>query len=348
MSTEERLARALQEEADRVDVDLVGLHAAIASRTASRRTGGARTRRAAPVLVAALVLVVLAGVALLRFDGTGLDRGLPADAPREGGVDTEFSCPAQTTADEARREVDDALVLDLRDGPAEAARQVGAPRYSYREDGDRALLRLGNADGTLAASATFDRVDGRWVLGTTQRCGGRDNGISVPGTQDGRLARRDATPYPAEAFGLDPAAAVFVDDRSTYDQSGFARHRTVWADPCGRRVCVIGGVPDSYVIGELRPNVAPDNISSVLLDPDAMVGRRAPLTLWAVYDADGSVASVTAAHRDGSTRPAKAVRGPSWTGRLLLLLDDPDQVQRVMVRHTDGSTEEYLPDEIAD
>jgi hypothetical protein len=316
------------------------------------RVGVARPRRwlrtAAPVLAAAVVVAVLAALALVRLDGVGLDTGLSTDAPRRGGVDTEFTCPEQITADEARREGDDALVLDLEAGPAEAARLLGAPRYAYREDGERALLRLGNADGTLAATATFRRTDDGWALDTTRRCAGRDNGISVPGTEDLRLGRRETTPYGAEAFGLDPATAVFVDDRSTYDQSGLARHRSVWADRCRRRVCVIGGTPTSHAIAQIRSNAVPENVSGVLLDADAMVGRRATLALWAVYDADGRIASVTGEHRDGSTRSAEVVRGPRWAGRLLLLLDDPREVRRVTVRQSDGATVHYRPEQIAD
>jgi hypothetical protein len=346
MSVQKRLGKALQDEADRIDVDLPRLYA----QTRDRLPTGAPRRRIAllvPVLVAALVLTVLGGIAVLRL---GHDSGSPrpADAPVEGGVDVQFTCPAQITADEARRKVDDALVLDLSAGPAEAARLLRAPRYTYDESGDRALLRLGNADGSLAATATFRRRDGSWVLDTTRRCSGENGGISVPGTDELRLGRRDATPYPAHRFSLDPATAVFVDDRTTYDQTGFAQHRTVWAAPCGRRVCVVGGTPTSYAIGEIRPDLAPENISGVLLDADAMVGRRAGLVLWAVYDASGGVASVTAVHRDGSTRPADVVRGPGWTGRLLLLVDVPDRVASVRVRHADGTVEDYSPADIAD
>jgi hypothetical protein len=347
MSTEERLVRALQGEADEVQVDVHRMHAEVRSRTGTpvRRRWW---RSAAPVLVAAVVLAVLAGVALLRLDGLGLDTGPTTDAPQRGGVDTRFTCPAQITANEAQRQQDDdALVLDLDSGPAQAARTVGAPRYAYRETGDRALLRLGNADGTLAATASFHRSGDRWVLDTTQRCSGRDNGISVPGTNDLRLGRRDTAPYPAKAFALNPDTAVLVDDRSTYDQSGFARHRSTWAAPCEhRRICVVGGIPTSHVIAEIRPGRAPEDITSVLLDPDAMVGRRAPLALWGVYDADGSVTAVTAERQDGSARPAEAVSGPRWTGRLLLLLDDPKEVRRVTVTHSDGATDHYRPDQL--
>lgn len=345
MSVEEQLTRALHDEAQRVEVDLPRLHA----RTRDRLPSEAPRRRIgllAPVLVAALVLTVLGGFALLRL-GNESRTAPPAHAPHEGGVDEQFTCPVQITADEARRRVDDALVLDLDEGPAVAAREVRAPRYSYSETADRALLRLGNADGSLAATATFDRVGGGWVLDTTARCGGEDNGISVPGTDQLRLGRRDATPYPAGKLGLDAATAVFVDDRTTYDQSGFSEHRSVWAAPCDRRMCVSGGVPTSFAIGEISPNTKPENIDGVLLAADAMVGRKPGLVLWAVYDADGSIASAATRQRDGSTRPAEVLRGPGWTGRLLLLLDVPGRVQSVTLVHRDGTVSDYSPGEIA-
>jgi hypothetical protein len=346
MSVEERLGRVLQEEADRIEVDVPRLHARTLGRLPSD-VRHRRTRLLAPLLGAALLLTVLGGIALLRL-GDDTRTGPPTHDPVQGGVDTQFTCPVQITADEAAREVDDALVLDLAEGPAAAARSLGAPRYAYDESGRRAILRLGNADGSLAATATFQRQGGGWVLDTTQRCGGEDNGISVPGSDELRLGRRDATPYPAGRFALDAATAVFVDDRTTYDQSGFAQHRTVWAAPCERSVCVVGGTPNSHAVGDIARNAGPENISGVLLDADAMVGRKAGLVLWAVYDTDGTVTSVTARHRDGSTRPAEVVRGSRWTGRLLLLLDEPDRVAAVTVQRSDGTTRDYAPAEIAD
>ena len=345
MSIEERVTRALHDEADRIDVDVQGLHAG----TRRRLPTAAPHRRIgvlAPLLVAALVLTLLGGIALLRL-GDDSRPTPPATAPREGGVDTQFTCPVQITADEAQRELDDALVVDLSAGPAEAARLLGAPRYAFSTTGDRALLRLGNADGSLAATATFRRTSDGWDLDTTQRCGGQDNGISVPGTDQLRLGRRDAAPYPASRFGFDPSTAVFVDDRTTYDQSGLAQHRSVWAGPCERRICVSGGTPTSYAIGEISRNARPENISGVLLDADAMVGRRPGLVLWAVYDADRNVTSLTSRHQDGSSRPAEVVRGPGWTGRLLLLLDEPDRVRSVTVRRADGTSVDYAPAQIA-
>jgi hypothetical protein len=347
VTVEERLARALHDEAERVDVDVARLHARTRDRLrpAPRDRGHLRVRPL--VATAAAVALLLGGGVVVR----SLDRpgpSGPAGQSTAGGVDTQFSCPAQVTADEAARVEDDALLVDLSGGPAAAAQLLGAPRYAYSEDGDRALLRLGNADGTLAATATFTRTGGGWRLDTTRRCVGARDGIAVPGTDELRLGRRDATPYPAARFALDPDGAVFVDDRTTYDQSGFARHRSVWAAPCDGRVCVAGGVPNSHSWGEIGRNRAPEDISGVLLDPDAMVGRKPSLVLWAVYDADGTVASVVARHRDGSTRPAEVVRGPGWTGRLLLLLDVPDRVARVTVRHTDGAVDDYTPEDIAD
>jgi hypothetical protein len=343
VSVEGRLARALHDVAVRVEVDVSALHA----RTRDRLRPAPRVRRTPvrPVLAAAVVLALLLGIggvvrSLARPDTTG--------SSTAGGVDAQFSCPAQVRADEAARVQDDALLVDLSRGPAAAAESLGAPRYTYSEEGDRALLRLGNADGTLAATATFTRAGGGWPLDTTRRCGGAGDGIAAPGTDELRLGRRDATPYPASRFSLDASAAVFVDDRTTYDQSGFARHRSVWAAPCDGRVCVAGGVPGGYSLGEIGPGRKPENITGVLLDPDAMVGRKPSLVLWAVYDADGGVASVTARHRDGSTRPAEEVRGSGWTGRLLLLLDVPDRVAGVTVRHTDGTVEEFAPADIAD
>jgi hypothetical protein len=342
VSVEERLARALREEADGVDVDLHRLHA-----TTRRRLGPAAPRRRRltllPALVAGAVLVGTVGVA-----ATVLDRPWDATTATAGRVDERFSCPAQVTADEADRVRDDALLLDLDAGPAAAAASVGAPRFAYSEDGDRALLRLGNADGTLAATATFRRTDGAWVLGTTHRCTGADGGILVPGRGALRLGRHDATPYSATDLGLDPDRAVLVDDRTTYDESGLAQHRSVWAAPCGARLCVQGGTPLGYVIADLRATPAPQDLTSLLLDPDAMVGRRRALVLWGVYDGRGDVEQVQARRDDGRLVDATVLQGPGWDGPLHLVLAASGTVDALLVRHADGRVTTHPAGSITD
>ena len=96
---------------------------------------------------------------------------VPAGTSKEG-VSTTFTCPGQITVDDAGRKQDDSFLPSI-DGPRDisqeriaqaAADEVGAPRYSYVENGDEATLRLGNADGSLASISTFRRTQlaGTW------------------------------------------------------------------------------------------------------------------------------------------------------------------------------------------
>lgn len=338
MSVEERLARALHEEADAVDVDVQRLHA----RTRSRLDAGARPRPRAgrswvPLLaVAAVLLVVAGGLALDRL-GDAV-RSLGPAASRRGGVADAFTCPRQVTVDDAGRKRDDSFLPTLEYGPAAAARELGAPRYDYDERGDRATLRLGNADGSLASTARFARTGDRWDLVTTTKCAGQDGGILVPGARPLRLGRRDATPYPARGMADRPDRAVLVDDRSYYDTAGLVHHRTMWASPCEKGICLSAGRPTSFIAWtpDHPRGLVPEDVTAVLLPPDDATGRPNPYVLWAVLDPDGSVRDVHGTSTHGPDTAAVRVAGPGWTGRLYLLLQRRDALEEIVVRTTSG------------
>lgn len=331
MSLDENLTRALHEEADRIDVDVARLHAA----TRDRLLAPPRRRRTLlPVLVATVALVVVVLVVALGVGrlGGGIDRGL-APADHRGQVETTFGCPSQITVDRAGTRKDDSFLPDVDAGPREAARQLGAPRFAFTRDGDHATLRLGNADGSLASTAAYTRSGDRWRLDETTKCAAGDGGILVPDANPLRLGARDATPYSAKSLGVDPAEAVLVDDRSTYDASGLEQHHTIWAAPCERQVCLTGGKPGSMVIWTPDAASRPADVDAVLRPPDDSVGRPTALGFWAVYDADGSVKSV----RGGGTEAVRLEK-PGWPGALYLLLAHKADVRAVTVRTDSGST----------
>ena len=340
MNLEERLTRALDEQAQRIEADVDRMYAGTMRRLAEppvRRTG----QRLGPWLVAVAVLALLVGsVAVIHHRGLRVFG--PAGTSKVGGVSTSFTCKGRVRVDDAAgRRRDDSFLPSLDRGPQAAADEAGAPRYSYVEEGDHATLRLGNADGSLASVSTFRRTSAGWHLRSTTKCIAGDGGILVPGDHPLRLGTREATPYPAGSWVRNPASAVLVDDRSTYDVAGLARHRTMWASQCGRRICLVGGKPTSYVIAEVKSSKAPADITSLLLDPDSMVGRTPSLVLWVVYDADRTLSSVTMRLRDGTTRPAERISGPGWRGRAYLALGRPDEVQSVQVRHRNGASTTY-------
>ncbi len=354
MNTEERLTRALHDEAERVDPDVERMYAATLRRLTKpgvRRTGELLW----PLLVTVVVLALLVGSAVILQHHWQITV-VPAGTSKAGGVSTTFTCPGQITVDDAGRKRDDSFLPSI-DGPRgisqeriaqAAADEVHAPRYSYVENGDDATLRLGNADGSLASISTFHRSPAGWDLVTTTKCAAADGGILVPVDDPLRLGARDTKPYPARSMIDNPASAVLVDDRSTYDVAGLVQHHTIWASQCGPRICVVGGTPTSMVLPEIKAGQPPGDITSLLLDPDDMVGRTRSLVLWVVYDANRSLTSVTMRLRDGTTRPAARISGPGWRGRAYFALGRPDEVQSVQVRHRGGTTTTYPAKDITD
>ncbi len=354
MTAEERLTQALHDEADRVDPDVDRMYAATLRRLTKpgvRRTGELLW----PLLVTVVVLALLVGSAVI-LQHHWQKPVVPAGTSKAGGVSTTFTCPGQITVDDAGRKQDDSFLPSI-DGPRgisqeriaqAAADEVHAPRYSYVENGDDATLRLGNADGSLASISTFRRTQAGWDLVTTTQCAAEDGGILVPVDDPLRLGARDTKPYPARSMIDNPVSAVLVDDRSTYDVAGLAKHHTIWASQCGPRICLVGGTPNGFVLPEIKAAQPPGDITSLLLPPDDMVGRTRSLVLWVVYDANRSLTSVTMRLRDGTTRPAARISGPGWRGRAYFALGRPDEVQSVQVRHRGGTTTTYPAKDITD
>lgn len=341
MSVEERLARALHDEVDTLDVDVQRLHARTRSRLGTRPPASPRPSRTwVPLLaVAAVLLVVAGGLALNRLGDTVRTIG-PAGDSHRGGVAAAFTCPRQITVDDAGRKRDDSFLPSLDQGAAAAADFERAPRYDYDETGDRATLRLGNADGSLASTANFARTSDGWDLITTTKCAGEGGGILVPEADPLRLGRRDFSPYPARGMTEQPDKAVLVDDRGYYDVAGLVHHRTMWASPCEGDTCLSAGRPTSHVIWtpDHPRGLVPEDLTTVLLPPDDSVGRPNPYAFWAVLDPDGSVVDVHGTSSRGIRTDAVRIEGPGWKGRLYLLLQRKDALDTVVVRTANGST----------
>jgi hypothetical protein len=313
MSVEERLRQVLAAEADAQPVDLQRLHAGSLERRAATRP---RQRGAALIVAACLVLV--AGAAL---GGSLLLVGVaPGPADRAGTteqehVDTIFSCEHQREhrfEDGRPADGDDAFVPDLGDGAAAMARSVGAPRYVLEVHGDTATLRLGNADGTLSSRSELVRGDDGWVPVRALVCWGDGSPlVEGPGAGDAdRLAVRGATAVgedsPLRARDVGPGARL-LDRRGYYDASGLLHTRTIWAAPCGQKLCVRAGVRDSYVAADVAPGTPPSDLTSLFLPPDDMVGIDPPYAFVVVRDAD----AVTWRDVEGRTHAAARV-GDDW------------------------------------
>jgi hypothetical protein len=347
MSTEERLARSLHEEADSIEVDVSRLHAATRARLAPARRSRRQVWLRPAVAVVAVLAVVVGVVAVVRIGGDDPRDVAPAGTSKAGGVATGFTCPGQVVVDQSGREVDDSFLPSLADGPRAAADDAGAPRYSYDRQRDKATLRLGNEDGSLASTAGFERVGNSWELRSTTKCSGLDRTILVPVRDPLHLGKRLSDPYPAKGM-TEGDQSVLVDDRDYYDVAGLVQHRTIWAFPCQKVFCVAAGRPDSMITwtGEHPNRPVPEDLSQVFLPPDDTVGMRNPYGFWAVYDPHSEVRDVrTTAPLGGAGVAAVQVAQPGWPGRLYLLLAPWDEVKTIEVRTAVG-TQAYAKDAI--
>lgn len=303
MSTiETRLSRALGETAEARHVDVDRMRIQLNDRLSAT---GAPRRRLVPVLTAAAAIVVVGGtvIGLRALGGSG-------DLASDGGVgrvDTEFSCPSQVPVDLSGAQ--DEFLPDLSDQrPAEVAEEYGAPRWLFDDEGDTARLLLANADGSLGSITAYRLEDDAWVMVEATACG--DGTPAAPTDEALRLGRHGGEPWPATGL-LNPsgrdAKPVFVDDRAVYDYSGLVRrHRSIYVEPCGRRLCWVTGEPDGIVTDRLTPGRLHD-VNGLFFLPDDMVGRTNPLEVTAYWSPDG-------ADPRSSMTP---FTDPSWDGGVL-------------------------------
>ena len=319
---EDRLVRALTAEAERRDVDA---HALLAA-TRERLVRTSRPARRLSPLVAAAAAVVLAasGAVALGVAGPG-PRDDGGAAAERGDVEHSFSCPDRLPVDVSGAQDEFLPRLDGR-GPAAVAKEYGAPRWDFVEEGERARLYLGNEDGTLGSVSSYSRDGDAWSLREATACG---NGSPEAPTADGlRLGRHGGEPWPArdvlDAGGRDAAVSVLVDDRAVYDHSGLTlRHRSIYAAPCGPRLCVAIGQPDSGTRQEIRLRtdgaVTTFEVCGFFV-PDDMVGRAAPYRLVGVWDPTGAGTAMEAASVQATTladmqrRPALDTLGDTFAG----------------------------------
>ncbi|MDQ4055228.1 MAG: hypothetical protein M3237_21380 [Actinomycetota bacterium] len=301
---ETRLSQALSETAEARDVDADRMRVELNDRLST--TPGAPPRRLLPVLAAAAAVVVVAGTVV----GVRVLGGAEDDLATDGGVGrvaTDFSCPSQVPVDLSGAQ--DEFLPDLSDRrPAEVAEEYGAPRWRFEDDGATARLLLANDDGSLGSITTYERADGEWKMVGSTVCG--DGTPAAPTAETLRLGRHGGEPWPATGL-LNPwgreAKPVFVDDRAVYDYSGLVtRHRSIYVEPCGRRLCWVTGDPRGGVVDRLAPDRLHD-VSDLFFVPDDMVGRTNPLEVTAYWSPDGA----------GSRSSMTPFTDPSWDGGVL-------------------------------
>ncbi|MGZ8743127.1 MAG: hypothetical protein ACXWXO_09415 [Nocardioides sp.] len=351
MKTEERLIRALHDEADARDVDVQDLYAATRDRLGASPPVRHRHGWVRPAVAAASVLAVAAtGVAgtLMMFDG--VSGGEPATEVTKG-VDDTFSCPAQKTIRFGPGNDDDSFLPALDRDRQPAGDAVGAPRHEVIDEGGVTLLRLGNADGSLASVSTF-RPDGDgWRrIESTVCTNATGNLVPVPGAD--RLGAHEGLGSTEEQFTAAdfPAGSVRVDDRASYDVAGLARRRSIWAEPCGRGVCLTAGAEKTTITtGRVRPDpYRPEDRTSQLADPDDMVGKESAYRLFAVYDRDSELSRVSWDTKDGEITWVQPVEGGGWPGQLFLVLAPADTFGVLTVHPRQGEGRTFTAEQIRD
>lgn len=353
MNVESQLKDALQSAAESRQVDVHALHAhtkdRLAARVASpRRSPAIRTRPPwTRVAVAAGVVAVLGvGAVLGGLVGLGpLQPDGDANDPmgETGKVARDFTCPAQQTS---LIRNDDSFLPGLTRGLEPDGEATVAPRWAVELTDDGPLLRLGNADGSLASVTTFrTSADGYEAVQVT-KCSNESSDAS------GEAPPLVAEGLPQSAGALTAAdlepGAVKVVDRLTYDTAGLNKRHTVWAEPCGRRLCLVAGTrTDTITIDRLPTEPVPEDRSTQLADPDDVVGQDLGFRLVAVYDGEDALSGVSWVSRTtGRTTQVEPVTSDGWPGRLFLILAPDSELVLVTVHPSAGLATSYFVDDI--
>lgn len=345
MSLEDRLRHALQDEADHLQVDLNRVRGL----TEARVTAAPRRRRVWPLLAAAAAVAAVAGgvTVVARAGSPAPDRPPPAagpHAPKAGGVATSFSCPHRSTVRFALATKDLSFVPSLEHGPRWFAAQMQAARFAFQAHGDTAVLRLGNADGSLGSVSTFSRTaDGRWDAVRATKC------VNGPYLADDphRLGVLTSNPPFAEHQAREAARGcgtpTFVGGPGYYDEAGLLRHEWLYLASCAadqaRLTVVIPGSGSVTATLSSRAGLEPADVGHLI--PAGVDGKRGRVGLWALYDAHHSVAGLSAELKGGRSLPAEAVDLHGQQGTLYLLLAPRDEVIGLTVQPMRGAPVKY-------
>jgi hypothetical protein len=340
---EERLRAALRAEADGRPVDVAALQQRVESRLPERvRTrrlpaGRGRVGRAAlPLLAAAAAAAAVAGTVAV------VDRVRPEDPVGarqvQAGVADRFVCPSRGRTVFGPGNTDDSFLPELTDDLHPAGEAAVFPRYEVEPLGGRVRVRFGDKDGTLASVVVFRRTRDGYQPVTVTKC---TNG---PGPR-GPNADPDAPPPgsggPGQLTAADfPSGSVKLFDSVTYDVNGLPLLRSLWAESCGKTVCLVAGKQDSSIRGRIPWRAEkPSDATNFLYDSDTIVGQRTGYRLVLYYDRDNSLVTVSWRAKGGGEGAGEPVSG-SW-GTLWAMVVPRDEFAGVKLYRVDGT--EFIP-----
>lgn len=336
---EELLRAAFEREGAAHDVDVVGLYAATRARVSPGASPASEPVWGAAwggwLVAAGVVLAASVAGFAVAFAPTTTDGNVAEEPSSAGRVDQTFSCPVQGTTDFGSDD-DESFLPELSPDGLPSGEASGAPLHEVVVREDRATLRLGNADGTLASSTTFARTaDGYRRLSVT-KCTNEPttDAASEPLVSQGLRS----TPSDLRSQDVAPSA-VLVADRLTYDVSGLEKRITAYAYPCGVRVCIDAGSRNGTIsMATLPKTPAPEDLTALLADPDDVVGIEPTQRLIAVHDREDNVNEVSWSDTSGTSTIVPVVQGGTWQGGLYLLLVPSETFDALQIQSTDGAT----------
>ena len=318
MTVEDVLTRALNAEAEARDIDLPALHRDVLGRLPDRPR-----RQRWPLVAVAAGGVLVAGTAVTALLMSGNDSTIQGadEWGRRHGVHLPPGERHRLRHDQGRRFP--ARPVRWAES-AEVARLEHAPTFEFIPAGDTATLRLGNADGSLGASrrTRWWAAPGRCApLGSARAQATFRSLLSEPrcswvstGRSPGRPSASTSAAACRRASWTTGRTTTWPGHRGPSEHVRRARRRGGW--------CWVSGEPDAYLLPDRIPPSAtsgqPHDVSSLLVNPDMMVGRENPYGVWA-YDVDGP-GDFSAVLSDGTVVPAKEVTQPEWGGRRVLVV----------------------------
>ncbi|HSV39966.1 MAG TPA: hypothetical protein VLI04_14505, partial [Nocardioidaceae bacterium] len=232
---------------------------------------------------------------------------------------------------------------ELTDGLKPGGEAAGAPRWESEQVGSGAVLRLGNEDGSLASRVTFEETSKGFRPVRITKCTNDGAGATAP-----LKLITEGLPGSPDALTPDDfePGAIPVMDRMTYDVRGLAKRQTLWAGPCGMRICLVAGVKTAFTRGTLKgDSPKPVDDSNQLANPDDAEGQDLGLRLIVVYDRADTLAAVSWDSFDGAINWVDPVAGGGWQGQLFLFMARDADLAVVTLHPNEGEGRNYHRDE---